>query len=290
LYFKKGYLLNNNEVLLYSIYDFHPADGKAGVYLNIFDVRTERITKNVIEHFDPVVLSPMSNGWLVAKDNNIYVFSPLNDTVRVYNENLKLKDSKKLIFLKTEDVSKNLALEKMLDSTYCAERQRMDIIIAKYPKDSVRFHLDEIQSDVLEKAYTWKLMQQVRKEYTFIERTFIYNKQYIGITISRPEYDDNYRDVIIYDMKKNKVKEMFIKWQCKADSVVNRKEDFYTVNLQRFEKRYPYFYNDTVYAVTLYDPQYFTTGAENIVQEHFQKNIIKKGYSLYILKYNLSKP
>ncbi len=289
-YFKKGYLLNKNEVILYSIYDFHPADGKAGVFLNVFDINAGGITKSVVEHYAPVILSPMNNGWLTAGDNNIYVFSPLNDTVQVYNENLKLKAKKKLAALGPDDVNKNLALEKMLDSTYSAERKRMDAIVSKYPKDSLRYHVNEIQSDVLEKPYSWSLMQKVRKEYAFIEKAFIYDQQCIGITISRPEYKDNYRDVVIYDMKKDKVKKVFTKWQCKTDSVIKRKEDFYTINLQRFEKRYPYFYKDKAYAVTLYDPQYFTTGTEEMVQEKFQKSILKQGYLIYILMYDIVKP
>lgn len=285
--FTNGFSVKDN-VLLYATYDFHPLDGGCGTFLNLLDIKTCNIYSDKLVKHDAIALASMNKNWLTRVKSSIYIFSPLICELDVYDMTLNLERNIKLSILDNKELEINKSLQKKIDSTHTSENLRIT--------NALKLHVNKygsskgfsIASDYYDKNYVWEQIQKVRKENVFIEKVFNVFDSLVGISLSRPEYHDKFRDFIIWDPVKQKIINVYSKWRCKPNDIINSYEDYFTINLQQSEKKHIHFYKGYIYTVSLYDIDNISYGTAEQVEKKYYKNIVNKGYSINILKYKFS--
>ncbi len=279
-------LLSNNSVLLYLIYNFHPADGIAGLHMYTLNLENNIITNGDIKEFNPVILSVLNSNWLATHRNNIMVVSPLIGTLAFFDsafENTILYDS--INVFSPAELARNIKINHYLDSLFIEENGRLCSKIKTSNKGELKKPLN-LQSIIYTKDYVWKIVDTIRKNYSFIERIFNINDSIIATTVSRPGYNYIYRDLYYYNINTKTIVSVFNKWLCLPTDKINSAEDFFTINIILGATRNPYFKNNNeVYFVSMYNPDLLINGLKDEVTKLYLKDINQNNYRINILRY-----
>ena len=271
VYFDKGMNINDTLFILGGICQFHPLDGKSGLYLNVYNGLKNEVIKSKRFDFPGLLLSSMSLNLITVCGETIFVFTPISKYIYVFNLNLDIVDKYKLDIFSNHESNDNF--EFRLDSLMNKE----DDFIRETKKNNSIIYTKDFLSNTID---------SVRKNMTFIEKVFSVNDSLIALVISKPDYEFKYRDLLFYNpITKKKVKEI-IKWNCAGEENLNNFEDYFSVAIFNDECLAPYFFRDKIYNWTnLPIKLYEKTNKSNLNLKMF--NYIKdNGYTWSFLEYS----
>lgn len=275
---------NDNTVVLYTIANYHPADGPIGAVFNVYNLYTATFESKKVIHFPGVGLSGLTINWAIFHSGKLRLFTPFSSKMYTFDQGLNIIDSITLPVFKEHIVS-NIGFENELDSLVYSEWNRIDGNYRKYPKDTIDSHPHLKTSFVYTKDFIADISKQVRKNFPFIEKVFYLDDETIGLSVSRPGYELEYRDFIFYNPNKNEIIQVYKKWRTGRADSVKSKEDFFVVDLINDETVAPYFHKGKIYSSSSYPVDLFETGSLKDVKEMYFNHVNEKGYKWQILEF-----
>jgi len=285
-YYNKGYLVNDSVACLYNIYSYHPFDGFPGLHLNLYNLHQKKFIKDTEYVFPGVALSPMINKWAYANDRNIFVVTPLTGILYKYNFELKLIDSIR-IPIKWLSYEKNVAYQNHMDTLVYKDWDILHNVYMKYGHDSGLKRPELINSKVQTKDFISDVINNTRSNYEYIEKLVPYNDSIIIITMSKPGYALNYRDLLFYNINTNSIITEKIKWSCSGQDTLTKFEDFFSIGISNSEPNTPYFYGKQIFSPTPYNPLLYKNGSADSLKRNIFHDELKNKYQWYLLEYQL---
>lgn len=284
--FSKIERIDNQTLLLYDLYPYHPYDGKSQVYLYVFDIKKKKITDSSMVDFEGISLGNIVHQWLRVVNKNIYLVAPLSGQVKVYNSKLKQIDNYLLPILKKELKQNKSFVDYMDNNKKIADKELLDFRNEKGEKYVMQ---NKIQSSYYEKDALLKRMDTLRKKYHYIEKVFTYNDSTIILTIYRPEYLVEFRDVYFFNLNQKKITDSIIAWRCEPqkDGIIKHIENYFTVDLINSYLIEPFFYNGKVYAKSIYPIELFQNGTKKELDQKYFQFSLKKPVIWTLLEYTI---
>lgn len=290
LNFKHGLRLNDSLFLLYQLYDHHPNDGGSGLYLNIFNVRSERIERSALYKFPGVGIGAMNINWVTGDEQYIYAIAGLSGRVFRYDYQLKPVSEQEIPVFPDSIRSKNIRYETAIDSIIAQERIDLKEAFAqaKAYNDTARSgKRATVSSYVYTKDFLRNTIEEVRGHHSFIEKIYKLNDNEVLLTISRPGDSTKHRDVFLYNLKSNAVSERFSRWRCGQADKFDKVEDFFPVDLINDAIIAPYFYKNKVYSFSIHNVNIFRPGTAGEVEKIYHEQTLQQGYKWQLLQYGL---
>ncbi|MEZ5017067.1 MAG: hypothetical protein R2800_08430 [Flavipsychrobacter sp.] len=273
--FRNCSFLSDSVALLYIVYNFHPKTRAAGLYLNLLNVNTNEFIKKEYFPFPGVSMAQVSRSWVTVANDKIYAVSPLSGVLFEFDKSLKLVGSKTMSLFDDKTREQNIGFEQYLDSSAVAYRQQ--VLSGNSEKEPQLAGI---------KSKTYSLIDTLSKSFTYIERIFPYNKDYIGVSVSNYEYDNKYKDFFVVDTHGNIIKEIK-KWNYSVSPYITKPEELFPVDINREKNYFPYFQDGFIYTGSLYNYSLFLQGSVNDVTENIFKKTAQNGYVWSILKYKI---
>ncbi|MEZ5015587.1 MAG: hypothetical protein R2800_00920 [Flavipsychrobacter sp.] len=272
--------INDSLLLAYLIYNFHPADGKSGLFMQVINTNNQKVLSKHFEKYSSVALSSLNKRWLTVLDEKIYVISPLTGNLREYNKELQLLNEHVIngMFNKTEVIT-NKTYENYL-------QEFIEYNDAVYNNDTIGKYSN---NNLFSKEGIQNILDTTEKNFAFIKKIFNINTSVIGICISRPTHNKEQLDLYTYNIKKRELVSVYKNWNCISQKNIMELEDFYPIDLRLQHSRFPNFQDDTVYTYTWLNPKLFTSGNKMDVSSIYLNDIKKNGYQFYILKHKIKK-
>ncbi|MEE1946419.1 hypothetical protein VRU48_14945 [Pedobacter sp. KR3-3] len=278
--FNAGVKLNDSLVLLYTLYNHHPADGGTGLFLNIFNVKKLRFEETVVHEFPGVILGNLSTNLVSADEHFIYAFAGLSGRVFKYDFKLNKVSESTVRFLSDKEKSKNTNYETKIDSIIRHDRAELEHY-ANENKNS------EYVSEVYSKDFIAQKIAEIRSDFSFIEKVFKWKNEEVILSVSRPGYEMDYRDLYRYNLKTNRTYLIYKKFQTGRKKNLKIPEDYFVVDIINDKIIAPYFYKKQIYAIAYNDEKLFKSGAIDSLDLRLFNDVISRGYQLRILKYKL---
>jgi hypothetical protein len=285
--FDKCQALNDSLVLLYTIYNYHPLDGKAGIHLTVFNINTHQFGKYKFMNFPGIGVSHISGNWVTVVKGKAYVINPLSGRVITLDKNLSIIDSGRVKIFSEEDLSYNLSFQSRIDSIVDNETKFILGVASKYPKDSVQYHYKEYSSTVYAKDFISNTIREVRGKHTFINNIFTSDNSLIVLSVSSPGYAIKYRDVYFYSPAKKKIVKQYLHLLCSHNDTLVKPEDFYTINFAFGKPFFPYIHDNCVYYPSLYALSSFKEGSYDDFSLKLLSETKKSGFKWNVIKYVL---
>jgi len=273
--------LTDSTVLLYNIYNYHPCDGYAGTQLAVLDLHSNTITRKRRMPFPGIALSHLCANWITVAGQHIYIINPLTARVSVFSGQLQPVDSFGLptIFNHAEQDSNRVYLS-YLDHTLQREWRRIDSLRALHiPAETA------CKSDIYGKSFIFEVISRTRERYAFIELLEARVDGKLTLVVSRPDYEDRFRDVYVLDPEhKGKGMKQYKRWPCvPADTPANN-DAFFVTPLSNARLNFPLFKGNTAYWMSLVSPADFVVhpgdNMEQKVYDYFQQ----QGYTPTIVR------
>ncbi len=85
--------LGNDKFLLYTIYNFHPADKRNNANIGIYDAKNDKILKFIHPEVPCIGFSHLTKSWVTTSDKYIALANPCGYKIRLYDFNLNVVDS-----------------------------------------------------------------------------------------------------------------------------------------------------------------------------------------------------
>lgn len=230
--------INDSLICLYHIYKYHPADGFSGLNMAIFNLKQGKIVATKKFDFPGVGLSMMISTWVYATEHNIYVITPMTGLLYKFNKNLELAESTKVPIRWNNEIA-NTKYQDSLDSIIYAENKKI--------REQINAHKTPSRSYVYSAEFDYNLIEEVRTKYEYIESLAPYNDSIILIVFYRAGYAYDKRDVLFYNIERNKIVREIKEWSCAInENEPKRFEDFFPVNLIMTGGFAPYFYSNKI--------------------------------------------
>ena len=277
--------INDSLVLLTSVFNYHPLNDFPGLHLTLYNIQTKNIIRHVVKKFNGIALSHMIRQWQLVNKNGIYIVNPLSGKLYKYNFDLDVVDTT-YIPVNWVNAKANIEYESQLDSIIYANYSTVNARSTKYGKDSVRKNRSLNVWKVGSRDNINSIIKTTRSEYEYIEKLIHYNDSVIIVTVSRPGYDLQYRDVLFYNVNTNSLMSVNEKWRCGKPLTINKLEEFFVVDLINSNTWMPYFHDDKVYSTTSYNTSVFRQGSQKEVDKLFAKDVIKNKFRCKILEYS----
>lgn len=282
--FTAGYQLNDSIIVLSIIYSYHPGDGVSGINLATFNLNNHRIENIKRAFFPGTAMSHMGINWTFSSKDYFYAVTPMSGKIYKYDLKLNLMDSSDIPIAWSNKKS-NVAFEKKADGILLRDWNRINNLYKKLGRDSINNNRSLISSDVFGKDFMSYVSDTVRAHYEYIEKVVPYNDSEVILSICKPDYHSQYRDILIYNFKENVIKKRYDKWQTYRKDTVNRFEDYFFASVIFNRKCPPYFHNNRVYTCTLYNPALYTTGSKDSLDVTIANDIKKNGYKWHLLEF-----
>ncbi|MEZ5017068.1 MAG: hypothetical protein R2800_08435 [Flavipsychrobacter sp.] len=271
LNYKHAEKLNDSLVLLYRIYNFHPNDGNSGLHLTLFNVNTQKVEKTRLIDFPSIILSHMNKRWLTVSGDKILYVTPLTGKLYAYDFNLNFVSVKELK-LNKQDFLRNDVLEKTYDSLHSAETYML--------RNKIK-----LESPIYTKDFIGTVINDVRSKEMFIEKIFPIDNSVIGISISNPKTSKHYRDVYVYDVKRDKLVSKNTDWLSWRQDKVSSHNDYYPISINSSPVYAPFFHKRNIYSCTLFYTKTITPSSSDEISMRILKDINENDYQVTILKY-----
>lgn len=279
--------LNDTLLLLYTIYDYHPYSGKAGVYLITFNLKTLQFDHYNVLPFPGISVSGITHNWLTILKNRIYIITPLSTIMYSLNFDLERVDTVQTHLFSGTEYDSSIAYERYSDSVLADASAQVMKVINKYPPDSQKYHRSEFQHPVYSKDFLLKVIKDIQP-LAFVRQIFTIDDSLIAICISKPNEDVRnhyYRDMIFYDPVKNKVVKEYrhLLYYSPSDSLT-RPEDFFVI---QFHDKWhiPYIHRGYAYYYSLFRLSSFHIGKYDDLALKLLNESKKNGYKWTIYKY-----
>ena len=282
--------LNERTALAFELYPFHPFSAEDKLHLYIVDTENPKVIFEKHLDFDGVSLSNIVQRWVSYSNKEVFVVSPFKGLVDVYDFSLNKIDSipleingigipSTIHFAKRQD-----AIKKQTDSVLLSLKE-------KYGSDSSFNFVSSYYS----KDELTKRMDSLRRHHSYIERIFHFNDSIQLLSIFRPEYGDEFRDVYVLNVNTKVLTDSIIRWRSKAasDIVFETPSQYFMVDLKVNYPSSPIFHNGMVHILTDISSKWFQSGTKKEINEHIfrVKNKYKtkqwflRSYSLEGLSY-----
>jgi len=290
--------INDSLYLSYVFYDFHPKDGGTGLQLNIYNTSQRRITKSRTYRTPGIIAAPLVIEWAVATQDYLYSFAGLSFRGYKYDLNLNLVDSFSINGLvDAEELKQNLEYEKKTDKyIYHGHDTLLHTLLALEKDSTLKDNSADINIYKNAKDNISLSIQSLRSSKTFIEKARKLNNDLILLSVSRPGYQMEFRDVYWYQPSTNTIVKKAIKWRTgkkqQGNEIIEKVEDYFPVDIITVPTFAPYFYHGAVYKVNIFNPETFKLCKENntiCTKEIFDEQLFKQakthGYQWQISKY-----
>lgn len=285
--FKYCAFLNDSIVLLYTIYDYHPADGPAGVYLKTFNVKTKQFDKLKFMKFPGIAISHLSSNWIAVLGGYIYMVSPLSGTLYQLDQDLNLIDKYDMHIFQGQQLTDNLTFEAYTDSIINFEASRILTIVSKYPKDSIMYHRAEFGSNIYTKDFFAKNIDIIMSKNSFVNQIYSKDDSFIVLSISNPGSNMKYADLLFYDPLKRKIIRSYKHFPCVHPDSLSSPEDLFAINFAADKIAAPQFYEGYVYSSSLFGMSSFELGKYEDVSFRLFSASKSTGYSWNVHKCQL---
>jgi hypothetical protein len=284
--FDRCEFFNDTLLLLYGIHNSHPYNGKPGVYLITYNLKTLQFDNYKILGFPGISVSGVINNWLTIVKNRIYIITPLSTLMYSLDFNLESIDTVQTNLFSKIEYDSSIAYERYADSLSTEASTDIMKVINKYPSDSQTYHKSEFQHSFYSKDFLLKVLKDI-KPLSFVRQMFTIDDSLIAISISKPNEDGtkHYRDLILYDPTKNNVVKKYRHLlYYDPEENLKRPEDFFVI--QFHDKAHtPYMHNGYAYYYSLFPLSAFNTGKYDDLALKLLNESKKNGYKWTIYKY-----
>ncbi len=270
--FVNGDFFNDSILVLHTVYNYHPKSSAQGIHINLLNLRTNKFEKTTNHEIPGVATSVINQSWIEVTNNKIIVSVPLTALLYVFDENMNKTEYKIEIFDSSQFIV-NKQFEAYLDSLV----------------DDDKEHLTQRKElNIYNKDFISRIIDTMSNNFSYIEKIFVLDNSRIGLTVSNPDNSNRYRDVYILDTKHFKVIKVIKNWQIAIPEYLEKKEDFYAVNLSSNRKMGPFFYDGYLYVPSVYPIALYSNGTADKLFELMFNNIRKNGYTCSLLKYEIN--
>lgn len=285
--YHSGFILNDSLLYLSSIYNYHPLNAFPGAHMAIFNLRTNRFTKSIAIPFQGILLSHMINSWDLVQHEQIYLVHPLSGKLSRYNKNLEFIDSFHLD-IPWQNKPKNLAYQNRTDSFVYRLYANLSQSMRLYGPDSIRNNRKLDPWHGLSGEFMDSVTRTARNHHEYIEKILAINDSTLLVSVCRPGYQLNFRDIYWYNISTRKVIAKNEHWTCSKQDSLSKPEDFFVVDPINSKPFMPYFYGNKIYSRAFYNPALFKSGPKREQSEIFYNDILKHNYRWRILEYTFS--
>ncbi|MEE1946420.1 hypothetical protein VRU48_14950 [Pedobacter sp. KR3-3] len=282
--FRSGILLNESLALLYELYNHHPKDGSSGLCLNLYDMKSNKIVRSKVFQFPGTFLGNLTINWVTNDDRFIYAFAGLSGRVFKFDLNLNFISEKDTKLFENETKLKNYFYEQKMDSLVATERRELAHKLSENDTALVKLNYT---STIYSKDFVVNTSNEVRSQYDFIEKVFKTNdnRDEVLLTVSRPGYGWEFRDVYIYNLKTNAISLKFSKWRTGKAKEIKIPEDYFPVYLSNDELIAPYFYKSRIYNKVDRNMRLYKSGLADSLNAMQYEDIIRNGYTFQLVEY-----
>lgn len=290
--FEKGYALSSGNLLLYKCYGFHPADGGAGLFLNIYNPKSRKVTIAKTIPWEGVAVSKMTKEWVCAQGDEIIAVKPFADKVYTFNDKLELVDSFELNLLRTKQAG--IRLIQYLEDTTLKERLRLQAVINRMGrKNLLKRGGDSLQSPVYSnpKDFFQYFSDTIRKSVDYIEKLFPVGPNKYALTINRAGYGLKYRDLYFIDTKHKQVTQGYERWQCRPLDTLRKPEDYFVADLINEKNLRAAFVDERTFVHPVRHPiEEFKPGPKEEMDALIYKSVKKRGLQWELYLYEIEQP
>lgn len=234
--------INQNLLLLYSIYPNHPGSGFNKAEFYIYDIKKNKIIKEKLIDFEAVVIGEIVHEWVYVDDENIYIVFPLSGKLQKWNSDLNLVKEYEL-HLNNIDFSKNAEFIQVWNKEY------------QKSYDSYKNILSNKNLPFFDKATITEKVETLRNKSDYIEKIMDFNDSVFAISVYKANYQKEFRDLYLIDKKSMDVIKFYPKWRAmrsNKNDVIESFEDFITVDLGISKIVQPFFYKDNAYILIIF--------------------------------------
>lgn len=286
--FSKMEMINDNFLLLYNLYPFHPYDGETKVYLYVYDLKKKGIADSLKIDFEGISLGNIVHHWLRVLNEKIFLVAPLTGFVQIYNSKLKLEDSY-FLPLPGFDIKKNKGFIDFMDNERKSANE--ELLQIRESKGEKYIKENKVISSYYNKGTLMKRIDSLRENYRYIEKVFTDNDTTIIYTAYRPEYQMEFRDVYFFDPIKKEIKDSIIAWRCAPikEGVIKYPENYFTIDLINSYLIEPFFFKGNVYTREIYPIELFEQGTKKELDKIYFQYSLKNPVVWTLLEYAIKK-
>jgi hypothetical protein len=277
--YDRATFLDDSTVLLYTIYNYHPADGIPGLYLYVLDLKTNTITTEKYYKFSGVALSHLYHKWVHVVGEYIYIINPLTANLTIYDRFLNVRGQLSTEALEGNILKKQQAIQVQYDEIVLSEHRRYEIMLADSAAKRATF-----DSRVYKKEFISNTIKRSRDSLEFVENIFSFGTKSLAIVINQPQDDKNKLLVEIDPVSGKRLCSR--KWRVAPQDTIKSKNDLYVVDISPNTGSDPHLRNGNLYFHSSFP---FDNNPQGTFLEYTNRivtNIEKSGFLWAVYRYS----
>ncbi len=275
--------LGTNCILLSHVYNHHPADGKPGIYLTVFDKSDHSFKDSLYTPFASIGLSHLISHWILVQGEAIRIVDPLTGELDTYNTKLQKLNRTQLQVFDDILLGKNSQFRNYIESGVLERQARYKEALKKYPSDSLVHHPNLWDNTSGVKNYIQWLGDTLRSRFTYIEKMIPVDTNSFALTVVPAGHYNEERLLLLFE-KGSLVPKKSIVWQVKPKTILEKPEDYFVVDLRNTIYE-PFFYGGKVYAWQHGPVSLFQKGRKIDLERRLLNQSASKKVALQLVSY-----
>ena len=271
--------INDQFILLYDVYPYHPIDGLGSLQLYIYDYLNDKIVQAKTIPFEGVTFGNAVNKWIRVINEEIFVVSPFSG--KVVSFDVKLNE-KRNYYLKIEELNSeiNNQFQNEKDSVRIINNniilKEHEEMLAKYGENYFEKHQNKIKflkNPYYSKEKVSERLSELQNQYFYLDKLFAFDDKQMIVTMLRPGYKFEFKDLYFVNISNGDITDSIIAWRCEIPKagVIRKKEDYFPLNLNLNRMNEPFFYKKKMYAAFDYSFDLFKEGTKKEIDKSIFK-------------------